>query len=314
MFTRFLFAPSLLVAYPPRMEWLTARRTIPIGARPLVMGILNLTPDSFSDGGRWLDPARAVERAYALEAEGADLLDLGAESTRPGAEPVDATEEARRLFPVLEALAREGRLAIPIAVDTSKAAIAEGALQRGAEIVNDVSGGRFDGGLWAAVARHRAGYVLMHSRGTPRTMGEEAVYGPEGVAAGVAAELRAGLERAVAAGIAAERIVLDPGIGFAKTAEQNLELLAGLGAVAALGRPVLVGLSRKSFLKRIAGEEHLQVSTGVGETYAATRGARIWRTHEVAAARTAARLLAGLLRADRDPAAEFRQPVLPEHS
>jgi len=273
------------------MEWLTARRTIAIGARPLVMGILNITPDSFSDGGRWLDPARAVQRACELEAEGADLLDLGAESTRPGAEPVDAAEEARRLFPVLEAL--QGRLAIPIAVDTSKAAIAEGALERGAEIVNDVSGGRFDPGLWPVVARHGAGYVLMHSRGTPRTMGEEAVYGD--VAAEVAAALGEGMERAVAAGIAAGRMVLDPGIGFAKTAAQNLELLAGLGAVAALGRPMLVGLSRKSFLKRIAGEEHLQVSTSVGETYAATRGARIWRTHEVGAARTAARLLEGLL-------------------
>jgi len=294
------------------MEWITARRTIVIDSRPLVMGILNLTPDSFSDGGRWLDPARAVERAYQLEAEGADLLDLGAESTRPGAIPVDAEEEARRLFPVLEALAREGRLAVPLAVDTSKAAIAEGALQRGAEIVNDVGGGRFDAGLWPVVARYGAGYVLMHSRGTPRTMGEEAVYGPKGVAAEVAAALGAGMAAATAAGIAAERMVLDPGVGFAKTAEQNLELLAGLGAVAALGRPVLVGLSRKSFLKRIAGEEHLQVSTGVGETYAATRGARIWRTHEVAPARTAARLLAGLLRADPD--AEFREASLSRHS
>jgi len=287
------------------MEWLTARRTIPVGSRPLVMGILNVTPDSFSDGGRWLDPARAVERALELEATGADLLDLGAESTRPGAEPVGAAEEARRLFPVLEAL--RDRLAIPISVDTSKAGIAEGALQRGAEIVNDVSGGRFDPELWPVVVRHGAGYVLMHSRGTPRTMEGEAVYSPEGVAAEVAAALGEGMARAVAAGIDAARIVLDPGIGFAKTAEQNFELLAGLGAVAALGRPVLVGLSRKSFLKRIAGEEHLQVCTGVAETYAATRGARIWRTHEVGAARAAADLLANLLTAEPGAAVPERR-------
>jgi dihydropteroate synthase len=276
------------------LTWQTSRRTLALGARPLVMGILNVTPDSFSDGGRFLDPARAIARALALEAAGADLIDIGAESTRPGAAPVSAEEEMARLWPVLDGL--RGRLAVPLSIDTTKAAVAEGALQRGAEIVNDVSGGRFDAGLWPVVAAQGAGYVLTHSRGTPETMRQEAEYAD--VVAEVAAALREGLARAVAAGIAPERIALDPGFGFAKTAAQNWALLAGLEAVAAPGQPVLVGLSRKSFLKSIAGEELLQVSTGVAETIAALRGAHLWRTHDVAAARAASLAVGQLRRAD----------------
>ena len=276
------------------LAWKTSRRTLALGARPLVMGILNVTPDSFSDGGRFLDPAQAIAHALALEAAGADLIDIGAESTRPGAAPVSLEEEMARLWPVLDGL--RGRLAVPLSIDTTKAVVAEGALERGAEIVNDVSGGRFDAGLWPVVAAHGAGYVLTHSRGTPETMRDETDYAD--VVAEVAAALREGLARAGAAGIAPERIALDPGFGFAKTAGQNWALLAGLGAVAAPGRPVLVGLSRKSFLKSIAGEELLQVSTGVAETVAALRGAHLWRTHDVAAARAASLAVEQIRRAD----------------
>jgi dihydropteroate synthase len=276
------------------LEWKTSRRTLALGARPWVMGILNVTPDSFSDGGRFLDPDKAVAHALALEAAGADLIDVGAESTRPGAAPVSPEEEMARLWPVLDGL--RGRLAVPLSIDTTKAAVAAGALERGVEIVNDVSGGRFDAGLWPVVAAHGAGYVLTHSRGTPETMRQETDYAD--VVAEVAAALQEGLARAGAAGIAPERIALDPGFGFAKTAGQNWALLAGLGAVAALGRPVLVGLSRKSFLKSIAGEELLQVSTGVAETVAALRGAHLWRTHDVAAARAASLAVEQLRRAD----------------
>jgi dihydropteroate synthase len=262
------------------------------------MGIVNVTPDSFSDGGRWTDPDLAAARARELEAAGADIVDLGAESTRPGADPISAEEEARRLFPVLERL--RGTLAVPISVDTVKASVAEGALERGAEIVNDVSGGRLDPALWGVVARAGAGYVLMHSRGTPATMQTQTDYGDAGAAAEVAEALRDRFAAATAFGIAPQRIVLDPGIGFAKTPEQNVDLLAALDqiALAAPGRPVLVGLSRKSFLKRIAGEAALQVSTYAAETYAMLRGARIVRTHDVAAARAAAAFLEQVRRAE----------------
>lgn len=251
------------------------------------MGILNVTPDSFSDGGRWLDPEKAAARALEMEAEGADLIDIGAESTRPGAEPVPEAEECRRLFPVLEALA--GRLAVPLSVDTTKEAVAAGALERGAEIVNDVAA-RPE--LQALAARTGAGYVLMHARGTPRTMQALAVYG--NVAAEVTAFLREGLAEGARRGLDPAQVACDPGFGFAKTAEHNLALLRRLGEVAAVGRPVLVGLSRKSFLKRIAGEAALPLSTGVAEAWAAWQGAHLWRTHDVQAARANSLLVEAL--------------------
>lgn len=271
------------------MEWQTARRTLTLGTRPLVMGILNLTPDSFSDGGKWTAPGAATTRALELERAGADILDIGAESTRPGAVPILGEEEAKRLYPVLERL--KGRISIPISVDTTKASVAWGAIDRGAEIINDVSGGRLDPMIWDAVAETKAGYVLMHSRGTPRTMHELAAY--KDTVSEVAAELRDRFDGAVMAGIEPGRIALDPGIGFAKTGDQNLALLAGLdriGAVAA-GRPVLVGLSRKSFLGRFGGDTVAEALTHSAETYAMLRGARIVRTHDVAAARAAINFL-----------------------
>ncbi len=278
------------------MFWHTATGPILLGSRPLVMGILNVTPDSFSDGGRFLQKDSAVARALEMEAAGADLLDLGAESTRPGAQPVSAEEESHRLFPVLEVL--RGKLTLPISVDTTKAAVAEGAWERGAAIVNDISGGRFDPGLWPVVARRGLGYVLTHSRGTPQTMQTLTGYAGGDVAGEVARELSATAAEAERAGIARERIVLDPGFGFAKTAEENLALLAGLDRLSECGFPLLVGLSRKSFLKRVAGEAALEVSTRVAETLAATRGARIWRTHDIAAARAASLVLSTLFPTD----------------
>lgn len=220
--------------------------------RAKVMGIVNVTPDSFSDGGRYLDPGRAVDHALALEAEGADLLDLGAESTRPagktygaGAEAVPADEEWRRLEPVLTRLRRQTDL--PISVDTRKGEVARRALAAGADLVNDVTA-LTDPALADAVAEAGCPVVLMHSRGDTADMQSRAVY--DDVAADVARELADALARADAAGIERSQTVLDPGLGFAKTAAQNVELLAGLDRLAELGRPLLVGASRKSFLSR----------------------------------------------------------------
>jgi dihydropteroate synthase len=251
-----------------------------LSARTLVMGILNVTPDSFSDGGRYLDPDAAIARGRELLAQGADVLDLGAESTRPGAVSVPAAEQVRRLEPVLRALAREPRAVL--SVDTRSAAVAAAALELGAHVVNDVSA-LGDPDMAAAVAPSGAGLVLMHMRGTPETMQHDLRY--DDVVTEVAAHLRRRLEAAVAAGIAAERIALDPGIGFGKSAEQSLRLLARTDTLAALGRPILVGASRKSFLARLLGdappERRLEASLAAA-TIATLLGARILRVHDVA--------------------------------
>jgi len=261
------------------------------------MGIVNVTPDSFSDGGRFLDPGRAVDHALALEAEGADLLDLGAESTRPagttygaGAEAVPADEEWRRLEPVLTALRAATRL--PISVDTRKGEVARRALAAGADLINDVTA-LTDPALADAVAEAGCPVVLMHSRGDTADMQSRAVY--DDVAGEVTSELADALARADAAGIERSRTVLDPGLGFAKTAAQNVELLARLDALRELGRPLLVGASRKSFLSRA----HLGLAPEVGwagaraeapaERLAASLAAALWspcaivRVHDVAA-------------------------------
>ncbi|MCC7345713.1 MAG: dihydropteroate synthase [Deltaproteobacteria bacterium] len=246
------------------------------------MGILNVTPDSFSDGGKYLDPKRALERARALIAEGADLIDVGGESTRPGAAPVPPEEEWRRLEPVLKVLT--SATATPISVDTRNTETARRALDAGASVVNDVSCAR-DPGLLKVVAAAGAGYVLMHSRGEPAAMASLAHYGD--VVGEVEAELRLGLDRALQAGIVAERICVDPGFGFAKTPEQNWILLEGLAGLAELGRPILVGLSRKRMLReRVGGEPEALLRAGLDAARTAIRrGARIVRVHDVAATR-----------------------------
>ncbi len=250
------------------------------------MGVLNVTPDSFSDGGRYLDPEQALDRALEMEAEGADILDLGGESTRPGATPISAEVELARIIPVVRRL--RGKLKIPLSIDTWKAAVAVGALDEGAEIVNDISAGRWDPLLWPAVAQFRAGYVLMHALDRPATMQKEPQY--LDVSAEVADFLGKFLARAEENGIALESMVCDPGFGFGKTLTHNLSLLRDLESFRGLRRPILVGLSRKSFLKIIGGSEPLEITNQLAHLWAAARGAAIWRVHEVPAALRAARL------------------------
>ncbi|HET6923271.1 MAG TPA: dihydropteroate synthase [Anaeromyxobacteraceae bacterium] len=264
---------------------------------PYLMGVLNVTPDSFSDGGRFLDPAAAVDRALQLAGEGADLLDVGGESARPGARPVPAEEERRRVVPVLERLAALG-FAAPISVDTSKAEVARAALAAGAALVNDVSS-LADPEMARVVAGAGVPVVLMHMRGTPADMQSRARY--RDVVGEVKAELAAALARAAAAGVSPERTILDPGIGFAKDAGHSVRILARLVDLAALGRPLLVGPSRKSFVGQVTGapvEERLP-GTLAAVTAAVLGGATFLRVHDVAAARQAARVAAAIRDAAR---------------
>ncbi len=269
--------------------WLTGHGAVSL-AEPVLVGILNVTPDSFSDGGRLPTVESAVARAAELVAGGAGIFDLGGESTRPGRpEPVPAEEEAARVVPVVRAL-RERWPAVPVSVDTVKAATARAALEAGAGIINDVSGLRLDPALAGVVADAGAGLVLMHSRGTVSTMAtyDDATY-EGGVVAGVLDELRAALDRATRAGIPLERIVVDPGLGFAKTPEQSILLAGRLGALSALGRPILVGPSRKRFLGAITGRDvgDRDRATAAVAALAYERGARLFRVHDPAAVRDA---------------------------
>jgi dihydropteroate synthase len=287
--------------------WRCRDRRFDLEAHTHVIGIVNVTPDSFSDGGRALDPRAAAERALALAAEGADLVDLGAESTRPGAAPVPAAEQWRRLEPVFAALAAAEAPAL--SVDTASAEVAARALAAGACAVNDVSA-LADPEMARVVAGAGAGLVLMHMRGTPATMQQDPRYGD--TAAEVAEWLAGRLERARRAGIRDEAVVLDPGIGFGKTARHNLELLARLEELAALGRPVLVGISRKSFLGVPPPQDpdaalpvDQRLEAGLAATAVAVfLGARIVRTHDVAATVRAVRI-ADRLRAARRSAADL---------
>lgn len=244
------------------------------------MGVLNVTPDSFADGGQFLDPGRAVDAALAMQEAGADLIDIGGESTRPGAAEVSAADERRRIEPVLERLA--GRVTVPISIDTSKADVARAALERGAAIVNDVSALRYDSALAGVVAESDAAVILMHNRGRSSDMYREARY--ENAVADVMRELGERRDAAVAAGISSERIVLDPGIGFAKRAEHSFDVLAGLASLAALGRPLLVGPSRKSYLKAAIGDREAagrDWATAAAVTASVLLGAHMVRVHAV---------------------------------
>ncbi len=253
------------------------------GTRPAVWGILNVTPDSFSDGGLWLEPARAVEQALRLVQEGADVLDVGGESTRPGAHEVPVDEEVRRTAPVIAAL-RAARVGVPISIDTRKASVARAALDAGATIVNDVSAATHDPAMLATVAQAGAGLVLMHMQGQPATMQRAPAYGD--VLAEVGAWLAGRRQAAEAAGVAPGRVWVDPGIGFGKTLEHNLALLQGLERLAATG-PVLLGASRKSFLGALTGRpapERLLGSLACAAR-ALQAGVAAVRVHDVAATR-----------------------------
>jgi dihydropteroate synthase len=243
------------------------------------MGVVNVTPDSFSDGGEFLEAGDAIAHGKQLAAEGADILDVGGESTRPGAELVDAAEELRRVLPVVEGLAG---LETAISIDTAKADVARRALDAGASIVNDVSAFRFDPGLAEVVAEAGVECCLMHMLGEPRTMQDDPRY--DDVVADVKAFLEERLEFAVGVGIAEERVWLDPGIGFGKTLEHNLELLRRLDEIVALGRPVVVGTSRKSFLGKLTGKPEKERLPGTIATnvLAFSRGAQVFRVHDVA--------------------------------
>ncbi|MGB7220493.1 MAG: dihydropteroate synthase [Vicinamibacterales bacterium] len=270
-----MFAPRRVYTVP------LTHGALLLGERPLVMGIVNVTPDSFAEGARRLDPARAIDAALQMEAEGADIVDVGGESTRPGAEPVAAEEELARILPVLEDLAR--RLRIPISVDTYKADVARAALEVGAGLINDVSGLRYDPELGSVVAEYGAAIVLMHTRGRSKAMYVEAAYAD--VVTEVVAELRESVAIATAAGIPFDRVIVDPGIGFAKRPPDSYGVLARLPELAAaLDRPLLVGASRKSFLQEATGGRpaaERDWGTAAAVTAAVLGGAHIVRVHAV---------------------------------
>jgi len=264
------------------------RWSIPSGvldvSRPLLVGILNVTPDSFSDGGQFQDAAQAADQALRLIQEGADILDVGAESTRPGAQAVSTDEECRRILPVLKKI--KAASAAPVSIDTTKAEVARACLDEGADIINDVSGLAVSGDAMAALVRDSgAGLILMHRRGNPVTMQSLAVY--EDVTGEVYRELAAAFETAVKFGVAREQIVLDPGLGFAKNAGQNFQLLSELERFGDLGRPVLIGPSRKSFLAVTPGAlpSERVFGTAAAVTIGYLKGARLFRVHDVRAMR-----------------------------
>ncbi len=272
-------------------------RTLELGPRTLVMGILNVTPDSFSDGGRHAEPSAAAERAWQIAEEGADILDIGGESTRPGAGEIGAEEELRRVVPVLDRLA--GKYPIPISIDTSTAEIARAARERGAALINDVSGLGNDPRIAAEAAASGAGLILMHMRGTPATM-HTLPPSPD-----ILREIEVWAEEAVARsrshGVSSDKIILDPGIGFGKSSGQNMEILRNLSRLAAAGFPILVGTSRKSFIGAVLNQPEEGRIWGTGATVALSIafGAHIVRVHDVAAMRDVARMADAIVNVPR---------------
>ena len=276
------------------MELLCKGHKVPLD-RVVLMGVLNVTPDSFSDGGLWLDPEAAIPHAIKMVSEGAGIVDVGGESTRPGADPVSEEEEMRRVLPVVEALAPQ--INVPISIDTRKPAVAEAALEAGAAIVNDTSGEEFDPAMDAVVARAGAGLVLMHSRGTPADMRTLTDY--DDVVRQTTTFLTERAEQAVERGVDTGSIALDPGIGFAKSPEQSLQLLAGLGELVGTGWPVVVGTSRKSFIGATLAvpEEQRLEGTAATVAWAVTQKAHVVRVHDVEAMARVVRMTEAILAA-----------------
>ena len=273
----------------------------------LVMGIVNVTPDSFSDGGQFLQPDAAVAHGLDLIAQGADLIDIGGESSRPRAVPVAEAEDLRRVIPVIEQLAC--RVRVPISIDTAKPAVAKAALQAGASLVNDVRANRVDDSMWRVVAEWGAGYVCMHMQGTPQTMQADPVY------ADVVSEEREffleRIQRLRDCGVGPEQLILDPGIGFGKTLEHNLQLLGALRDFTELGRPVLLGVSRKSFIGKLLGAEPRERLPGTlaCECLAVLAGIQMIRTHEVAASLQAIRMAEAILAERNENVAHGSDPL-----
>ncbi len=273
--------------------------TLDLGKRTAIMGILNVTPDSFSDKGRYYAPEAALDRAWQIAEEGADILDIGGESTRPGSPGVSVTEELERVMPTLEALARGPKYPIPISVDTSKAEVAKAALECGAAIINDVTSLQKAPSIGLEAAKHRAALILMHMRGEPANM--QSIPPSPDILGDIDVWAQEAVARAQNSGVSSDRIAVDPGIGFGKTAVQNIEILKNLDRLAAAGFPVLVGTSRKSFigsiLKKPAGE--LVLGTGVTVAASIIYGAHIVRVHDVAAIREVADVTDAIVNAGR---------------
>lgn len=284
------------------MLWRTASRTFDLTRRGLIMGVLNVTPDSFSDGGKFFDASHAITRGLAMVAEGADMLDIGGESTRPGATPVEAEEELRRILPVIKGL--RARTDVPLSIDTMKARVAAAAMAGGADIINDISGLQHDPGMARTAAETNAGLVLMHLRGTPRTMQQQPQY--TDVVAEVRQRLTLAYEEAVAAGVDPECLVFDPGIGFGKTLEHNLALLRNLPEFQIQGRPVLLGVSRKSFIGRLLGNNDplaREAPTTALTAWSRQHGVRILRVHAVKENAEALRMMEAILTGNDHPSA-----------
>ena len=274
-----------------RFDWKLRTRTLRLGERTLLMGVLNVTPDSFSDGGRYDDPERALDHALQLEADGADIIDIGAESMRPGSARVPEAEELRRLVPVLKKL--RDKLEIPISVDTYKSGVAQKAIEYGVEVINDPSGLTFDPNLAKTIANGDAGVLVNHMRGTPESW---AKLGPmKDIMNTLGKDLDAAANRARRAGVLKDRIVIDPGLGFGKRKEQNAEIIAKLPELARLEIPILIGPSRKTFLKQ-ADDEGTEFATAGAVAAAVIRGAHILRVHDVKAMRSVTDTVEAIIR------------------
>ncbi len=274
--------------------WKLRDREIRLGEKTLILGVLNITPNSFSDGGKYMEPDRAFARAVAIEEEGADILDIGAESTRPGSSPITASEELSRLVPVLKRL--RGHVTSPISVDTYKAEVAERAIELGADIINDPSGLTFDPQVLKSAMHHSAGLILNHTRGRPEAWAKQSSLSD--VMGTIVRDLGATIHRARLGGLEAARIVIDPGIGFGKRKEQNSEILARLDELARLDLPIMVGPSHKSFLAR-PDETGTKFATAAAVTASVLRGAHIVRVHDVAEMRVVAQMADEILNAAR---------------
>ncbi len=280
-----------------RFEWKIRDKVLKLGDRTLLVGVLNVTPDSFSDGGKYIDPDAAFAHAVALEDAGADIIDIGAESTRPGSTRVSEAEELRRLVPVLKRL--KDKLSIPISVDTYKAAVAEKAMELGVDILNDPSGLTFDPDLARVASNFNAGLILNHMRGTPdQWLKLPPLKNPLPI---IVQELEASVHRAVGTGLDRKRVVIDPGLGFGKRKEQNAEILAHLGALARLELPIMVGASRKHFLSK-ESMDHTEFATAAAVATSILHGAHMVRVHDVAAMKVVAEVIDEVLRAEADAA------------